>query len=444
MRFASRARQATALLLLSVVFALSFISPNAKAITMNRPIKGINHRGVQTGKGSRHRTPIVERFLIAGDLNGGEIYLVEHLRQHPKDDQAKFGLGVLRFLHTVEIVGQTFHRYGLRSEATRAISGPIIRLPVPENDSPKIITYERLRMIIDAFRTGLLSCDSTLAEIDQADVNLPLHFSLIKLDLNGDGTTDENERLWRIYRQISRNSSSGENAPDQTLVCFDRGDVHWLRGYCNLLAALAEIVLAYDSRETFEHTAHLIFKRVDSPYKFLAHATQSHNFRNSDASLFDIVALVHSVHWQVIEPELMKSALHHLENVVDQSHTSWRWIMAETDDDHEWLPNPNQTGVIPNARVTKEMVEAWGECMTEAGAILHGDILIPFWRTKSREGINLRKVFLQPTALDVVYWVQGTAATPYLETGRCTEPELWNRLMDVFGHNFPGYALWFN
>lgn len=444
MRFRSnRTVQAIALLLVYSVSAFSFI-PFPALATPNSPINDSKSKSAHLAKRNHHRAPIAEFFLITGDLSGGEIYLSEHLQKHPNDDHSRFGLGVLQFLRTVELLGQSFHRYGLRAEATRGITGPIVRLPVPDNDIPDTISYEKLRQISDEFRTGLLRCDSTLREIDAADVKLPLHFSMIKLDLDGDGVADENERLWRVYKQITRNSSLDEKAPGNSLVCFDRGDVHWLRGYCHLLAALIEIFLAYDSHETFEHAAHLVFKKVESPYKFLAYSTQFHNFRNSDASLFDIVAMVHSIHWQVSEPERMKSALNHLECVVDQSNISWRWIMAETDDDHEWLPNPRQTGVIQNARVTNEMVVAWGQIMREADGILRGDILIPFWRSKNQEGINVRKVFLQPTTLDLVYWVQGTAALPYLEKGRCTEPKLWNRLMDAFGHNFPGYALWFN
>lgn len=391
-----------------------------------------------------HHAPMVERFLISGDLKGGEAFVSEYLTSHPRDDQARFGLGVLQFLQAVELLGQNFFRYGLRSEAARGFSGPFVRLPVPVNPNPQTISYEKLRKMIDDFRVALLKAETTLAQINDPNVKLPLHFNIIKLDLNGDGISDDNESLWKVYAKVTGNTAMNEQSARDFLICFDRGDVHWLRGYCHLLSAVTEIYMAYDSHETFEHTAHLLFSKVESPYKFLNCNSHPFNFRNSDASIFDLIAVVHSINWPVAEPKRMEEALHHFEAVVSQSHESWRWIMAETDDDHEWLPNPNQTGVIPNVKVTQEMVDAWGAIMTEIGKLLSGDLLIPFWRGDEHLGINLRKVFLEPSTLDVVYWVQGAAAAPYLQKGQRTDAKLWSRLREVFGHNFPGFALWFN
>ncbi|CAN5644986.1 hypothetical protein BH10CYA1_BH10CYA1_14260 [soil metagenome] len=388
--------------------------------------------------------PLVEQFLTSGELSCGESIVSDHLISHPRDDQARFGLGVLQFLQAVEQLGQNFYRYGLRSESTRGFSGPFIRLPIPINPNPQTISYEKLRIMIDDFRVGLLKAEATLAPVNDPHVKLPLHFNIIKLDLNGDGISDENESLWKVYASVTGNTAMNEQAANHFLICFDRGDVHWLRGYCHLLSAVTEIYLAHDSHETFEHTAHLLFSKVESPYGFLNCSTRSHNFRNSDASIFDLIAVIHSINWSVIEPKRMEEALHHFEAVVSQSHESWRWIMAETDDDHEWLPNPNQTGVIPNVKVTQGMVDAWGEIMTEIGKLLAGNLLIPFWRGDAHVGINVRKVFLEPRTLDLVYWVQGAAAAPYLQKGTCTDPKLWSRLGEVFGHNFPGFALWFN
>jgi len=43
-----------------------------------------------------------------------------------------------------------------------------------------------------------------------------------------------------------------------------------------------------------------------------------------------------------------------------------------------------------------------------------------------------------------VLWVQGTAATPYLEKGELTRGDTWRRLLDLFHGDFVRYALWFN
>jgi hypothetical protein len=90
------------------------------------------------------------------------------------------------------------------------------------------------------------------------------------------------------------------------------------------------------------------------------------------------------------------------------------------------------------------MVKGWIDFLDEADAILAGKKLLPFWRGDSKKGINLRRVFEDPRPLDLVLWIQGTAAVPYLEEGILSTPETWQRFKRIFGGNFVGFALWFN
>ncbi len=90
------------------------------------------------------------------------------------------------------------------------------------------------------------------------------------------------------------------------------------------------------------------------------------------------------------------------------------------------------------------MVSSWLEFVEESEALLAGKRLIPFWRGKEERGLNLRRVFIEPRAFDLVLWVQGTAATPYLEKGPLTRAEVWTRLQQVFGGDLFGFAVWFN
>jgi hypothetical protein len=77
---------------------------------------------------------------------------------------------------------------------------------------------------------------------------------------------------------------------------------------------------------------------------------------------------------------------------------------------------------------------------------LQGKKLLPFWRgKKSQLGVNLRKAFTDPPkSLDVVRWIQGTAATPYLKKGNVTrlaDPAGIRRLDRTFaGAAFFGFA----
>lgn len=85
--------------------------------------------------------PVVEKYLHSGDLAAGEQALKLALDKSPKEDQARFGLGVLRFVRAVERFGQSLHEYGAKADAT---STPFLRLPVPENGRPTEISYRTL------------------------------------------------------------------------------------------------------------------------------------------------------------------------------------------------------------------------------------------------------------------------------------------------------------
>ena len=393
----------------------------------------------------KHDAPLVEKYLIEGRLADGEIALLAKLEQHSDDDQLRFGLGLLQFLRAVERLAQDVYRYGIHDWSALRTRAPFMQLPLPCNPNPETLSYADARKIAQTFLDKLRQSEATLAQITHADVKLPIHFGLIKLDLNHDGQVSDDESFWKLYASLSGSRNISPEKARAFLICFDRGDVHWLRGYCHLIMAVCEVYLAHDSRETFERTAHLLFPKVDSPYKFLSKGKRVHRMAGEDIDILDVVALVHLIRWPVVEKQRMVAALHHLQAVVAQSKESWKWILAETDDDHEWLPNPQQTGVIPNVSVTQEMVDAWLDAMDEADKLLKGELLIPFWRgDDDRLGVNLQRVFTEPTTLDLVLWVQGTAAAPYLQRGNLTKPGSWRRLPQEFGSHLPGFALWFN
>lgn len=388
--------------------------------------------------------PRVEKYLLKGNLDDGELILASELDENPKDDQLRFGLGMLQFLRAIEGLAQDLHRYGLRDHSGVGMMGRFLQSPLPANKTPETISYEKARKIVETFHQRLTSSEATLAAITAEDVKLPLHFGMIRLDLTGDRHYSDEESLWKLYASRSNNSDIKPETAEKFLIKFDRGDVHWLRGYCHVFLTFCEVLLAHDTRDMFERTAHLVFSKVDTPYQFLTKGKHIRSLGRSDIEIMDLIAVIHLISWDVIEPKRMEAALHHMEAIVEQSRISWKYIMAETDDDHEWLPNPRQTGVIPNMRVTEEMVVAWSEIMNESERILKGELLIPFWRGEEGQGINLRKVFLEPRKFDLVLWVQGTGAAPYVETGALSKGNTWRELRSQFGGNFPGFAIWFN
>lgn len=382
-----------------------------------------------------------EEFYTSGRLAAGEAALVEWLRKSPDDENARFSLGMLQFLRSVEHLVQSLHHHGLRSDIPGAGMFLLIpRSPLPPNPNPKPPAYADIRKLTRRFVDDLARAEATLALVKSPDVKLPLKFGLIRLDLNGDGKATDEETLWRLYALFNRAVEAKD--AENFLIAFDLADALWLRGYCHLLMAFGEIALAHDATELFQRAGHLVFTKIETPHSFLLDGKPVFEYGGVD--IMDWIAFVHCSNFPLTEPAGMTRALRHLEAMIGQSRRMWTAIAAEVDDDHEWIPSPKQTGVIPNVTITAEMVAGWQDFLNEAEALLAGTKLIPFWRTSDDRGVNLRRVFTEARRFDLVLWIQGTGATPFLERGTLTKEETWRRFERIFRGEFIGFAIWFN
>ena len=89
---------------------------------------------------------------------------------------------------------------------------PFARLPIPVNPAPEPIRYADLRTLFERWTSDLATAEATLAKVDSADVKLPLHFGMIRLDLNGDGKAEPGERLFNLYAQLNAAARNQVNA----------------------------------------------------------------------------------------------------------------------------------------------------------------------------------------------------------------------------------------
>ncbi len=371
-------------------------------------------------------TPDDKKSSILGDLPGVG-----------GPDQVRFALGASQFLEAVEHLGQSLYKYGFHAPGLLRMVGGMPALPVPVNPESELLTHAIADQIIKDFARDLAKAEHTLAGIKDDNVKLSVRLGNIKLDLKGNGQRDT--PLVNVMAQFFQRN--GALPGGDLLVVFDRGDVAWLRGYCHLLEAMCEFVLAHDAHEFFDIFAPQVFYRVQTKYPFIGKREDA--FPHNGGEIVDLIAAIHVLHFPVREPARMKAALEHLEQMIKLGRESWKYILAETDDDHEWIPNPKQKGVL-GVPVTQEMINTWMEFLDETEALLQGKRLAPFWRGDGSRGVNLRRVFLEPKTFDLVMWVQGAAAVPYLEEGQLTRKEVWSRLLRVFQGQFIGFAFWFN
>ncbi len=388
--------------------------------------------------------PMVERFLISGELTKGEAALKEHLSSHPDDEQARFGLGVLQFFQSFEQLGRFSYEFGSRDNA---VSFPFVGKPSSANPNPKQVTYQDFRAVLEAIITHLDESDKTLAQIKSTHIKMPLHLFQFHIDFDNDGkVSSETDFKAADTSYADKDLAERGIKLEDVVVVFDAADVQWLRGYTNMIRTMCETTLAYDQKLFWDVAAPMLFKKPDFAYKFIKEEYES----PSDSSyeirhLFDGIAAIHNLNFKLTEPDRLKKAHRHLKQVVVHSREMWKLLNAETDNDREWIPNPRQESAVSLEQVSEEMVATWDELLDEVDEILDGKKLLPFWRgTEATRGVNLRKFFHEPHDFDVILWIQGSGAIPFLENGDVTDRDTWARFQRGFGGRLSGFAIWFN
>lgn len=377
----------------------------------------------------------VEAFLVEGKIAEGRAAMKKRIESHPLDSEAQFAVGIFATLEAVENLAQNLHKYGLRPESPRL---PFLRLPVPANPKPEQLTYTKWRLLMQEFIDDLAAADAELSQVDDAEVKLKLPVGLIRLDLNGDGKVEEDETFWKVFTAIAWRGAPLDENNRRFEIGLDMADVHWLIGYTHLLRGIGEAYLAYDTEEFFGNTAALFFDGVDSPLAQLQ-ASQPNQFMDNIA---DLILAIHSVRFEVAEPQRMEAARQHFLTMISHSRLVWAYCTKETDDDREWIPNANQTSLVP-LTVNQARIDGWATFLDEAELALEGEKLLPHWRIPKGRGINLRRVFTEPTRFDLVGWAHGVSAIPYLEKGERVSPQTAQTLNQVFGGQFLGFAVWF-
>lgn len=395
--------------------------------------------------------PIVEQFLIEARLDEGEKTLREKLSNEPDNHQLRFELGILQFFQTIENFGQSMYDYSPNRNLGMGIV-PFLRFPVPYNKNAEEVTLKDIRQSLQKMIDDLDKVDKTLSKVD-GDVKVPLRIYQFHLDFDGNGKAGKNEGIAPIIRRylgdagprpnIARNPD-GDAQLRETSLAFDNADVVWVRGYCCLLRAMCETILAYNQSLLWNAVGHRLFDKGVVKFDFLMEEEiENESFDRN--YIVDFVAAIHNARFELKEPERLKRAHSHLLNMISHSRKMFEFISLETDNEGEWIPNPNQVNGITNAKVTEEMTSAWHDFLDEAEKILEGKTLVPFWRgTDPERGINLRKMFHEPDDIDVVLWIHGTGAIEYLESGKCTDEATWREFQRVFNGNTFGFAIWFN
>ena len=168
-----------------------------------------------------------------------------------------------------------------------------------------------------------------------------------------------------------------------------------------------------------------------------------------DNDTIDTLAAVLLTLRGVPDAERTRAAHAHFKNMIAENRAFWSAVMDETDNVREWLPNPDQTSAF-GVEVSAEMADGWQAVLGEIEQLLEGETLVPYWRfdngfeAEAGIGVNVAKFLQNPGDLDIILWLHGAGAVPYLEEGRLAQMQAWDRFARMTAGDGLMFAAWFN
>lgn len=397
------------------------------------------------------------RQLYAGTSADGIVVATEACASG--DHEACFAQGLFSLVLAYEGLAEDFYRYGAMTPDMGALaifiamSGIEGDIKAPANPQPEPLSYEQLRAVMGDF----------LADLDQAraafllageggDYVIRIDPLQVRVDFNGDGTADAAETLGALLAAAGNfidlpapdpvSAGKTKTKSGDTMIGFDRADALWFAGYTQIVGAPVDFLLAHDFSAFFDAYLHRAFPKSGLPMQDYGRGGTMMLDAESDASIADIFAALHTLSFPVIDSERLAGVRERMLEITSLSRRNWQLILAETDDERELLPSPRQTSLLAGHAVTEEVVAAWMETLDTVDRILAGELLLPHWRFK--QGIDLRAYFETARQTDLVLLLTGQGALPFLKSGPVADEDSFAAGNRVFGDAWPNFILWFN
>jgi hypothetical protein len=329
-----------------------------------------------------------------------------------------FALAGLRFLGGVEAALQLRWQTGVRADWSEL---PILRLPIPENPNARAFEPADFTTLLTGLDADMDSARSALMQLGDGDFALDIRLADLWFDIDMNGTRGEGEDIASVAGLTLGGARMIAQPVADPVIRFDTADAAWLTAYTHFLSGFVSTALAYDPepaiRRVMDSSAAIYALWGDTPPP------------NALDMMFgrqvDRVAMVLFALSKTPDKTLALDAHGHFLSMIEENRRFWSLVAAETDNDREWVPNDRQTSGL-GLNVPPGTGERWQAVLADAEALLKGEALIPHWRFGAEAGINLKKAFENPPAVDLVTWIQGEGLLPYAEKGRRISPAAWN------------------
>ncbi len=380
--------------------------------------------------GAAQEVPRWDEALKADGLAAAEASLAAQ----EQTAETAFLLGGVQFLRAVETILQV--RYANYSGTLPIVPG--MRNRLPSNPDAKFDPS-----FFEIAMTGALShvsqAERTLETAVTGEFAVEVRLADFWFDIDVDGSRDEWEGLLDLMAEL--NARRGIREFDG-IIRFDTADADWLRAYVHVVSGMAELTLSLDPtpaiRRVWEGRAALERAGAIQPLVFM-----------EDDTLPETIAAILLTMRGVPDRSRTRAAHAHFKAMIAHNRTFWDKVERETDNDREWLPNPGQTAAF-GVEVNEVTVQGWKNVLTEIEAILDGERLVPYWRFWGQAGanvgvgINIAKLMQDPGDMDLVLWIQGTSAAPFLEEGPIADMAAWRQFQRMTAGDSLLFAAWFN
>lgn len=336
-------------------------------------------------------------------------------------DGERFTLAGVIVLQTLEKAFQTRWDYGVGRSSGLL---PVLRVPLPPNPNPKPFDPVVIETIFEDVLAGMAEARTHLAMIPEgSDFGAEVDFADIWFDINGDGVADAQEAVFGV----ARTAMGVRQIPESAVARFDRADVDWLVAYTHVFSGFAELILAFEPvpilerlLEAEEEIAALHGDGIDYIGAFMM-----------DSEWLSAATIVMAIE-QRPDAARTEAARQHFLAMVQANQRLWKAVALETDNDREWIPNDSQTHALglqfpPNVGAT------WIGVLMDFEAVLKGEKLMPYWRGGQTVGLNVKRIFMDPPEINLIGWIHGIDAIPYLERGEVANGASWNQFQRLVG-----------
>lgn len=347
-----------------------------------------------------------------------------------------FALAGLRFLSGVERALQLRWQTGVRADWSEL---PILRLPIPENPAARPFAAADITALFAGVSADMQSARDAIARV-QGDVALEIRLSDLWFDINADGRRDEGEGVFAVAgMSLAGIAPWGMQMPPDPVIRFDTADVAWLSAYTHVLSAFAETALAFDPEpvvaRVIASSAAARALRGDTPPP---NAMDMMFGRQVDHAAMILLALQ-----QKPDAARARAAHGHLLSMIAENRRFWALLAQETDDDREWVPNDRQSSAL-GLPMPPGTGERWQAVLADGERILKGELLVPFWRFGGEAGIDVKAMFDDPPALDIITMVQGEAFLPYARRGPRATAQSWRDFQALVQGDAALFAVFLN